>query len=901
MQINEVRAGKHGLGGGSSGSIFTFVLTVLTGLSLTALLFDYFVQQDKQRVTAHLRRGVETLSYFASQPVLDPLIIELARVLTSVQSDLYAGTPLSQELLDKWRWQEAPPGLEFASLEYLPRVAQAGVDTFSAGLATNENSGFPIVEQGSDGLVPAAPRAEYFPVLFESYPERPRAVIGLDRSGDPLQKLAIEQARDTGMITVFTSFPLAIHDEHELLSYYYLPVYDSGATPANVDERRERFAGLIAVVSYVPSRDLFTFLADSFQGLDAVYFPHLPEFDSAPAYAGLRQELQRGTLVTQPYLAQGISFQVIARASAALAATLMTSTRWWVLSIGLLLTTWMGSMVLWFRSRSQRILTLVRERTRDLDERTAALSAANDALRESEMRYRMLADNASDVIYTCDLDGNYTYISPSVKQQRGYEVSELAGLPVTTWLPEKSARAILARLELARRTVSGGLPLPDCTDNKFEFESYSKDGTVKWLETTVSFLLDPAGRPSGILGVSRDISERKATECEREALEDTYRQAQKMEAIGTLAGGIAHDFNNLLTGIFGYTELLRLQVKNNPDADESIGVIEMAANRARELTSKLLGFARRGRLQAVAVDLNETVLEVQALLRSTVDKRIEISVRLDPRSTVVIGDPGQLSHLFLNLGINARDAMPEGGKLNFETAIVELDEGFCRTHPGLVPGTYNRVAVMDTGKGIDKDKLPRIFEPFFTDKEQGKGTGLGLAMVYGVASSHGGIVQVHSEPGKGSTFEVYLPFSERRKTARKTRTKAARTVQGSGTIMVVDDEAMIRELASNQLGNLGYSVILAEDGAAALDLYREKWRDIDVVIVDMIMPTLGGRECIAGLRAINPDVKVILATGYSREALADKIDKAGIFGFLPKPFRQQQLAALVAEALGVQE
>jgi CheY-like chemotaxis protein len=366
-----------------------------------------------------------------------------------------------------------------------------------------------------------------------------------------------------------------------------------------------------------------------------------------------------------------------------------------------------------------------------------------------------------------------------------------------------------------------------------------------------------------------------------------------MESLGTLAGGIAHDFNNLLTGVIGHTDLLKLDFSNDTRASHSLSVIEMAALRAKDLTSQLLGFARKGRFQQVPVEINLVVAEVISLMERTLDRNIVISCTNCPDNPVVLGDPGQISQIFLNLAVNARDAMPKGGTLSFAIHTEELDAEFCRSHIELAPGLFCIITVSDTGIGIANDKLEQIFEPFFTDKPDGKGTGLGLAMVYGVTRNHNGTVTVYSERGKGSTFRIYLPARAASK-ERGFRPKQGSLVKGSGHVLLIDDQEVVRQIGSRMLEQLGYRVSVAGDGVEGLARYREQWQDITLVIIDMIMPNMGGLDCLEALRKINPDIKAVLSSGFSRDSIADKINEEHIMGFLQKPFRLQELSDLLA-------
>jgi PAS domain S-box-containing protein len=748
--------------GNWSDSLLWFFLSLVIGLGATGALFWHYVAVDRAAVHAQLRRGVESLASFATQASPLEAIQRMFDSVTGPQAELHGGLPLSAGLLQR-HLPPDPAALNFdaVSLAYLPRVTAGTVDQYSAQLGSSESAGFPIVERAANGAINrAAPRAEYFPVLLgTASASQYLPLTGLDYAADTMQRLAMLQARDSGQVTMLTQFPMEAEGTDPLIAHYYLAVYESGTTPATPEARRAEFAGLLVAVSYQNSEDLFTLLSSTMQGIEAAYFPDSPLFDTDPGYADVRELVANDAVAIARYNIPGQRFMVAGRASPRLADVLATNTRWWALGIGLLLTAWFASMALWFRNQAKRIKALVIMRTRDLTERTAALAEVNEALSRSEGRYRMLADNASDVIYTCDLEGRYTYVSPSIEIQRGYKPEDLIGRKIADLLSEKESLHVQARYAQMNEAIRANTgKATEAIDNKIEFQGYRKDGSLLWLETTVSLLHDPDGRLAGVLGVSRDISERKRAEKEKDELEEAYRQAQKMEAIGTLAGGIAHDFNNLLTGIYGYADILRSQVGDNAGAHESIDVIEKAATRAKDLTSQLLGFARKGGMEQVIVDLNESVLEVIALLARTINSNITIQRQLSTRKPTVLGDSGQLAHLLLNLGINARDAMPDGGTLTFTVTIDELDEQFCRGHADLQPGTYCEIRVTDTGIGMDKAKMARIFEPFYTDKARGKGTGLGLAMVYGIARSHGGIVTVESQPGRGTTFHVYIPF-----------------------------------------------------------------------------------------------------------------------------------------------
>ncbi|MES2603790.1 MAG: ATP-binding protein, partial [Pseudomonadota bacterium] len=688
------------------------------------------------------------------------------------------------------------------------------------------------------------------------------------------------------------SFPQANDDEVYVISHFYIPLYSPGVLPTTLQERRARHTGFVSVVSFAPAAEYVEFLPESYQGLDTVFFPETEVFADTRPDIDLIREVGPGGFAHETFTANGMTTHLYTRASWTLRRAMQTSDRWWALSIGLLTTTWLCSLMLLLRRHTGAMTALVDQRTQALADRTHKLSEVNAALMESEARYRMLADNVSDVIFTNDVNGICTYISPSITLQNGFSVEDYVGKPFYVHSTPKSVEAIKKGLELAREN-------PNSLDfnQRFELETFCKDGTVKSLECSLSMLTGSDGSYQGILGVSRDITDRKQAEQHRLALEAAFRQSQKMDAIGTLAGGVAHDFNNLLTGILGHAELVKSNEKLDRDIQGSLNVIETAALRAKELTSQLLGFARKGRLQTTEVRINDLVKETMALLDRTIDKGIRIHSTLDKQPLIINADPGQITQILLNLAVNARDAMPDGGRLLFETRRVLVDEYFSFTHyEPLKPGPYCIISVTDTGTGIAKDKLSRIFEPFFTDKPDGKGTGLGLAMVYGVTKSHGGTVTVYSEVGIGTVFKVYLPLSPTEIEESIAKPPQA-PISGKGTILVVDDEAIVRNLAEAMLQKLGYNVLLASDGASAIDFYTDNWQTIDLVILDMIMPNMGGRECLEHMQSLNPSLKAIISTGYSHDTIANRMSDHHSYGFLQKPYRLQELSEIVANTI----
>lgn len=395
-----------------------------------------------------------------------------------------------------------------------------------------------------------------------------------------------------------------------------------------------------------------------------------------------------------------------------------------------------------------------------------------------------------------------------------------------------------------------------------------------------------------MVAIEFEMIEKEKTE---QRMREELFQAQKMEAVGTLAGGIAHDFNNMLQGILGYASLLKMKISADDPLHRPLDVIENSAEKAAELTKQLLGFARKGKYIVEPLNLNILVEEVLSIITRTFDRAIEIRTTFSEDIWTIDGDRGQIEHVILNLCLNARDAMPGGGRLHIETSNVEWHEGET-PYPWAKPGKYAAVRVSDTGTGMDEEVRRHIFEPFYTTKERGKGTGMGLAMVYGVVKNHDGFVTVDSEMGRGSTFSVFLPAVE--KEAKKEEIEEKNVPSGKGTILVVDDEDFIRDFARETLERLGYRVLEASDGREAIRIYAARKADVNLVILDLIMPKMGGDETFRKLKEIDPSVKVLISSGYGLgDGIREMMKDEGIAGFIQKPYNIAEIAEMTKAAL----
>jgi PAS domain S-box-containing protein len=520
---------------------------------------------------------------------------------------------------------------------------------------------------------------------------------------------------------------------------------------------------------------------------------------------------------------------------------------------------------------------------------------AEEALRKSETQYRLLADNAPDVIWTRDMNFHPTYISPSVQRQRGYTVKEAMEQSLNLSMTPSSVEIVRNILEQEFAIENSG-PGDPSRSNVLELEMYRKDGSTIWVEVTTGFYRDDKGQPIGILGINRDITERKQAEEEKEKLEAQLRQAQKMEAVGRLAGGVAHDFNNILTGINGYAEMIIEGLKTDDSLRPRMEVILNAGKRAADLTAQLLAFSRKQVIAPKVIQPNDILLNSQKMLRRIIGEDIDFIFAPGSRLWRINADPTQLDQVLMNLAVNARDAMPDGGKLTIETQNLSLDDEYCKSHAGFIPGDYVMLAVTDTGHGMDEETKSKIFEPFFSTKEVGKGTGLGLATVYGVMKQNKGFINVYSEIYVGTTFKIYFP-ALKEKAEKLSRDKLADMPAGTETVLLVEDEEIVRNLVKTVLERQGYTVIVAPDGKKAHLEYTQYSGEIDLLLTDVVMPKMNGRELYKKLLDLKPGLRALFMSGYTENAIAHHgvLDKGT--HFIQKPFAIQALAKVVRKAL----
>jgi len=519
-------------------------------------------------------------------------------------------------------------------------------------------------------------------------------------------------------------------------------------------------------------------------------------------------------------------------------------------------------------SDRKRILEDLRRANQELETKTA------EELGEYRARLASIVDSSEDAILSKDLQGTITSWNRGAERIYGYTAAEIVGRPIsvlTTGDHPDEIPTILAK-------IAGG----ESVDH-YETIRVTKDGQHRNMSLSVSPLRDKSGHIAGASVIARDITaQRKA--------EEHLRRAQKMDAVGRLAGGVAHDFNNILGIITACSELLRGRIASNEDVSQYLANIHQAADRGAALTRQLLAFSRKSVVQPQVLDLNDRLKEVSKLLRPLMGDDVEIRILSKSPMTLIEIDPGHLDQVVINLAVNARDAMPRGGRLLLETNVVDLDESFSAQHGLMKAGRYVMLAVSDTGIGMDEPTRSRVFEPFFTTKERGKGTGLGLATVYGIVRQSGGQVWVYSEPEHGATFKIYFPSAEEKVGLQPTSEAETTPPPREGTtVLLVEDDDLMRSLTRQLLRDEGYSVVEAASGAAALELLAAHAGKIDLLLTDVVMKGLSGPDLVAQALQSLPTLKVIYMSGYTGELIAEReILQSGI-ALLEKPFTRASL------------
>jgi len=542
-----------------------------------------------------------------------------------------------------------------------------------------------------------------------------------------------------------------------------------------------------------------------------------------------------------------------------------------------------------YKGHSIRVTAL-----RDITERRCV----EEALRDSEEKYRFLAENMADIVWTVDLEVKTTFVSSSIEKVLGFTPEERKRQSLDEIMTAESSHRVMAKLQEELLREEDPTADPD-RSLIIDIQHYRKDGSTLWMENTVKALRDPAGAIVGIYGVSRDISERKRAEEEKEKLRAQLLQAQKMESIGTMAGGIAHDFNNILAIIIGNTEMAIKDVPEWNQGRKNLDEVIKASLRARDMVKQILAFSRQTEQEQKPMRLRPIVEDSLRLIRSTTPTTIEIRQDLNVRTDTVLGDPTQVSQILMNLCTNATHAMREkGGVLEVSLGNTELDPEAAALHQDLPAGEYVALTVSDSGHGMGPETLARIFDPYFTTKGVGEGSGMGLSVVHGIVKNHGGAIRAESGPGKGTSFEVLLPLLVQ--DVEPASVGLASLPTGSEHVLFVDDEEGIADLGGRMLQHLGYQVTVRTSSREALEVFEAQPEQYDLLVTDMTMPTMTGMDLSRELLRIRPGLPIVLCTGFSDMVTEDSAKQMGIEAFVMKPLVMREIAETVRRILDKQ-
>jgi len=552
---------------------------------------------------------------------------------------------------------------------------------------------------------------------------------------------------------------------------------------------------------------------------------------------------------------------------------------------------------------------LIAERTTELQLKNDELRKSQNELLSGEKRYRLLADNITDLIWATDINLKYIYFSPSVEKMFGYSVEEALNIPVDKWSTSEShkkiASAYIENIELDR---AGEIPCDHYI--VLEVDQIKKDKTIFPVELKISFIKDENKKTIGIVGITRDLTERRRVEKEKDVIQSQLLQAQKMEAVGILASGLAHDFNNLLSGIIGSFNLIEMFIDDeSPNREKILNYINIgleSSGRSSQIIKQLMTLSKKSELTLLTLDINESLRHIFDICKNSFPKSVILDFRIDKQSLFVMADPVQIEQVLLNLCINASHAMtimradnePEGGTLTVSTTVIENTEIKNILPPDSAEfEKWLRVDVADNGVGMNGEIQQKLFAPFFSTKKQNEGTGLGLATSYNIIKQHKGFITVESEPGEGSLFSLFIPCRELNHDYKSEKQENVSLIRGAGTILIIDDEKAILKVAEGILNQCGYETITSETPDAGIDVFREKFKTISAVLLDLSMPGKSGIEVFHELLRINSDVKVLLSSGMIDIEAKQKAFEIGIKGVINKPYIAYELSAEIEKVI----
>ena len=858
-------------------SVPWFVLGLSTALSLVAAYYAHLAAEGKDRLRFQslVQKARDTI-----EARMETHVALLRATSGLFAASEYVSRQEFREFVDEMDLAERYPGVR--GIGYARRVRDeerervlAELGREFAGFAIRSGAGDAAATPSMDAPVGARSpaRTESFPVVYlEPLDEDNRAIVGFDMLAEPVRREAMERARDSGQPAASDVTTLVGEAGHEkdpsgsrgFLVYH--AIYRHGAPLSSPAERREALEGFAfspyrakdlaaGIVAAAPSIS-FRIYADAAETPESLLVatdgtgPGPARFSSVAGFRVAGHPWVLSCAAREGFLPPQRETQTLL-----------------ILFGGLTI-----GAVLFALSRGQ------------VRARADAESVAED-LRRSEEQYRQLVELAPEAIFI-QTRGRFVFVNSAMAELLGAsDPEEILGLPVLERVHPDARELVLSRMEAMRRDMRS-VPL-------IEERWLRLDGSTVDVEVAAS-PCTYEGR-AGAQVVLRDVTERKN-------LESQLRQSQKMEAIGRLAGGVAHDFNNILTAIAGYSEILQTRLEQDPALGAYATEIIRAAERAASLTRQLLAFSRKEMMDPRVLELNGVVSDMDRMLRRLIGEHIELETTLQPTLSRVRADPGQVEQILMNLVLNARDAMPSGGRLSIETRNIGRFEGHAIGLPEAGPGGWVELSVADTGIGMDRETQSRLFEPFFTTKEVGKGTGLGLSTVYGIVRRSGGQVTVWSEPGRGATFRVYLPAVDdpaarpRADTAVGESEPAGRR-RADETVLVVEDEASVRSFIREVLGERGYALLEARNADEAAAIFERHREPIHLMVSDVVMPGMGGPELAERLAGVHPETRVLFISGYAREGLFHDGRPGAEAAFLAKPFSPETLARAVREVL----
>jgi PAS domain S-box-containing protein len=786
------------------------------------------------------------------------------------------------------------PGIQ--ALEWIPRVPASSRASYEESARRDGFPGFQITERNAHGEIAlASERSEYFPVYYVEPYARNEAALGFDLASNSIRFAALSASRDTGKIVATAPITLVQETASEKGLLVFVPRYRNGAVSDSIETRRAKLTGFFLAVfriedlvhhclGYHKANGIAFYLFDAAgsRGGELLHF-HSSGEDSALLASTVASSRLRAGLHYEKTLRVGERNWQILCVPVSSKFSVIPGWGAWISLIGGLLFTGLVVGYIWvIQDSSVRTRSHIEEQIKlqnELEEEIAQRQRSQSVLRAFEQSMRLLIESSPIGILVAR-DGQYVYVNRAFVRMLGYDgPDDIIGLAVENLYSLEDIK----RIKQQSRDGLEDTAVPSYHEAKVLRKSGDPFDADVWLT-----MIDYEGQPS-ILGFVTDVSEAKK-------LRNQLLQAQKMEALGTLAGGIAHDFNNLLTIILGYSELI-LSGKDGSDRDyEDLSKVIEAARTAADVIRQILAFSRKAETQPRPINLNSKVEQVRQMLSRLIPRIIDVQINLDPDLPIVNVDPPQIDQVLINLAVNARDAMPDGGTLMIETKAVLLDDAYCRCHIEAKAGPHVLLTVSDTGIGIEAASIDRIFEPFYTTKKSGQGSGLGLAMVYGIVKNHGGHITCESEPRKGTAFKIYLPAYEVEAEA-DVSVSGEFSALGTPTILLVDDEHVVRQLGQRILEEAGCTVFTATNGQEAVEVYREKGNQISLVILDLIMPVMDGYQCLKEILRLDPQAKVLISSGHSAAAAVKDASERGAKGFVGKPFNLKQLFKFVRYAL----